>query len=51
MCGADLDPSRWDTGPTVGNRIGSALNALSFGGIPGWLVWLAIGFVIVWLSL
>jgi hypothetical protein len=50
VCGADLDPSRWDSGPTIGNRISSMLNALSFGAIPGWLVWLAIGFAIVYFT-
>ena len=39
VCGADLDPSRWDTGPGAGQRLGSWLSALSFGGIPGgWLI-------------
>jgi hypothetical protein len=38
VCGADLDPARWDKGPGVGNRISSALNALSFGALPGWLL-------------
>jgi len=32
VCGADLDPSRWDTGPSVGNRIGSLWSAISMGG-------------------
>jgi hypothetical protein len=38
VCGADLDPSRWDSGPGVGTRISSALNAVSFGALPGWLL-------------
>ena len=51
VCGADLDPSRWDSGPSIGNRISSAFNAVSFGAIPAWLVWMAIGFVIVYFTL
>ena len=31
VCGADLDMSRWDTGPGVGKRVGSYLSAISFG--------------------
>jgi hypothetical protein len=31
VCGADLDPKRWDTGPSVTNRIGSWFSALSAG--------------------
>jgi hypothetical protein len=30
-CGADLDPQRWDTGPSVGNRVGSWFSALGMG--------------------
>ena len=32
VCGADLDPNRWDTGPTVTNRLGATWNAISMGG-------------------
>ena len=38
VCGADLDPHRWDSGPSLGRRVASALNAVSFGAVPGWLV-------------
>ena len=31
VCGADLDTKRWDTGPGVGNRIGSWFSALGAG--------------------
>jgi hypothetical protein len=31
VCGADVDPRRWDTGPSALNRAGSWLSALSFG--------------------
>jgi hypothetical protein len=46
VCGADLDPRRWDTGPGAGQRVGSFLSALSFGGGTSdrtkWLVIVAI---------
>jgi hypothetical protein len=46
VCGADLDPRRWDTGPSVGQRAGSWLGALSWGGGASdrarWLVMLLI---------
>ena len=32
VCGADLDPSRWDTGPSIGNRVSSLWNAVTVGG-------------------
>lgn len=38
VCGADLDTARWDTGPGVSNRVSSALNAVSFGALPMWLL-------------
>src|SRR5688572_17041291 len=47
VCGADLDPSRWDTGPSAGNRVASALNAFSFGGLSPNMKFLLIGFVLV----
>jgi hypothetical protein len=31
ICGADLDTARWDSGPSVGNRIGSWFAALGAG--------------------
>ena len=31
VCGADLDTARWDSGPTMGKRIGSLLSAVSYG--------------------
>jgi hypothetical protein len=31
ICGADLDPTRWDRGPSPLQRLGSWLGALSFG--------------------
>ena len=31
ICGADLDPRRWDSGPTALTRISSWVSALSFG--------------------
>lgn len=51
VCGADLDPSRWDTGPTAGNRVASALNALSFGGLSANMKFLLIGFALVFFGI
>ena len=31
VCGTDLDPHRWDTGPSIGNRIGSWFSSLGAG--------------------
>ena len=31
ICGADLDPKRWDTGPSLLQRFGSWFGALSYG--------------------
>jgi hypothetical protein len=31
ICGADLDHRRWDSGPSLLNRAGSWLSALTFG--------------------
>jgi hypothetical protein len=51
VCGADLDPSRWDTGPGLGNRIGSTLTALTYRGPSGNGVrWLVIGFLLVFVG-
>ena len=47
VCGADLDPSRWDKGPSLGNRIGSTLSALTYKGPSGNVRWLVIGFVLI----
>ena len=47
VCGADLDPSRWDKGPSLGNRIGSTLTALTYKGPGEGVRWLVIGFVVV----
>ena len=29
VCGTDLDPKRWDTGPSVTNRIGSVTTPMA----------------------
>ena len=48
VCGADLDPSRWDTGPGLGNRVGSTLSALTYRGPSGnGAKFLLIGFLLV----
>jgi hypothetical protein len=47
VCGADLDPSRWDKGPSLGNRIGSTLTALTYKGPGEGVRWLVIGFIAV----
>ena len=47
VCGADLDPSRWDSGPSLGTRIGSTLSALTFRDPGGSIRWLLIGFLMV----
>jgi hypothetical protein len=31
ICGADLDPRRWDTGPSPLQRLGSWFGALAYG--------------------
>jgi hypothetical protein len=47
ICGADLDTKRWDTGPTLLNRIGSWFSALSYGGpIGGAALALIVGFLL-----
>lgn len=35
LCGADLDPGRWDSGPTLAQRAGSLTAALRFGPTAG----------------
>jgi hypothetical protein len=42
VCGADLDPGRWDRGPGVGQRAGSWLGAITRGGVPLWVVWAVV---------
>jgi hypothetical protein len=48
ICGADLDTKRWDTGPGIGNRIGSWFSALGAGpakgGMTPWVVIILIFF-------
>ena len=39
VCGAELDASRWDRGPSAAKQAGSWLSALTFGAIPTWLLW------------
>jgi len=50
VCGADLDTSRWDTGPSATNRAGSWFSALSNGGSVNrnW-IWLIV-FVVFFLG-
>jgi hypothetical protein len=31
ICGADLDTTRWDTGPSVVQRVGSWFTSIGFG--------------------
>jgi hypothetical protein len=48
VCGAELDPSRWDTGPSLGNRVSSLWNAVSVGGYGlGILGLIVLGFLVV----
>jgi hypothetical protein len=57
-CGADLDPHRWDSGPSLANRIGSWFSSLgaghSYSGpwvLIGLILFLALGgYVVAWLS-
>ena len=52
VCGADLDPSRWNTGPSIGNRISSLWNAVSIGGYGlGAIGLVALGFFVVFFVL
>ena len=52
ICGADLDTARWDTGPSLPQRVGSWFSALSYGGpIGGIGLALIIGFLIYWFFL
>lgn len=46
VCGADLDPGRWDTGPGAGQRASSWLTAITHGAIPDWAVWALVAFAL-----
>jgi hypothetical protein len=49
ICGADLDPKRWDSGPSLLQRVGSWFTALSYGGPIGGVAFVLIaGFLIFW---
>ncbi len=50
VCGADLDPHRWDSGPSLRTRASSALNAVSFGAVPARLVLLLAVVLVVALA-
>lgn len=47
VCGADLDPHRWDSGPSLRTRVSSALNAVSFGAVPLWVIALLLVALVV----
>ncbi len=42
VCGADLDPGRWDRGPGTAQQAGSWLSSLTFGAIPTWAIWAVV---------
>jgi hypothetical protein len=45
VCGADLDTKRWDTGPGVGNRVGSWFSSLGAGpSLPAGMGWILVLF-------
>lgn len=44
VCGTDLDPARWDTGPGAAQYAGSWLSALTRGGVPAWAIWAIVIF-------
>ena len=46
VCGADLDTARWDKGPGAGRQMASWLSAMTFGGIPAWVLWLVAAIVL-----
>jgi predicted amidophosphoribosyltransferase len=49
MCGADLDTARWDSGPSLLQRVGSWFSAITFGAaLPPALIVLIAGFLIFW---
>jgi uncharacterized protein (DUF983 family) len=50
VCGADLDVHRWDSGPRASTRLGSWLNAFTFGGMSPFMKWLLTGFAVVFLA-
>jgi hypothetical protein len=47
VCGADLDPKRWDTGPGVGRQASSWFSALTHGAIPTWAIWALVIFAVL----
>jgi len=50
--GAGLDMKRWDSGPSLLNRIGSWFSALTFGAaLPPFAIALIAGFLIYWFFL
>ena len=52
ICGADLDPARWDTGPSMLQRIGSCLGAISDGpkvSGPAVVLALVVGYLLFYL--
>jgi hypothetical protein len=46
VCGADLDPKRWDTGPAPKQQVSSFLSSITHGGIPTWAVWALVVFAV-----
>jgi hypothetical protein len=52
ICGAGLDMKRWDSGPSLLNRIGSWFSALTFGAaLSPFAIALIAGFLIYWFFL
>lgn len=52
ICGADLDTKRWDTGPSLPQRIGSWFSALTFGAtLPPFAIAIIVGFLVYWFFL
>ena len=49
ICGADLDTARFDSGPSLLQRVGSWFSALMFGAaLPPALIALIVGFLLVY---
>jgi len=47
ICGTDLDMKRWDTGPSLPQRVGSWFSALTFGAaLPPFVIILIAAFLI-----
>jgi len=46
VCGADLDPARWDTGPSPVKQAGAWLSSLTHGAVPTWALWALVAFAI-----